>query len=164
MGHTRRESPVTSSTTLTMPPPIGEWDQWQSWSDTVPAAATMLLRCTEVESGHAVMEMNESPWPLNPNGAVHGGLVAAAADHVGGLSAVTVVGAQSLPATATLTAQFLRPALAPLTFDATVLKAGKSVLFVRIDVRDRSGELCTAFTGSWSAQGSRRAVNPAEES
>lgn len=148
---------------VTMPPPIGDWEAWKAWSDVVPAAATMLLGCTEIDSGRAVMVMSRSPWPLNPNGAVHGGLVAAAADHVGGLASVTVVGASSLPATATLTAQFLRPAFAPLTFEATVLKAGRSVLFVRIDVHDRAGALCTTFTGTWSPQGTRRTITAAAE-
>lgn len=147
-----------------MPPPIGEWAAWKAWSDEIPAAATMLLESTEIEAGRAVMVMKRSPWPANPNGAVHGGLVAAAADHVGGLSAVTVVEPSSLPATATLAAQYLYPAFPPLTFEATVTKAGRSVIFVRIDVRDKTGTLCTTFTGTWSPQGSRRSLDEAARS
>ncbi|MFE3055769.1 PaaI family thioesterase [Nocardia sp. NPDC059236] len=135
-------------------PPIGEWDLWPDWACQVPAAAAMHLRCSEVGPGHAVLHLEDSVWPLNPNGATHGGLVAAAADHSGGVAAISVLGAAGLPATATLTGEFLRPAFGPLRFEARVVKAGRSLVFVRVDVTNRDGALCTTFTGTWSPMGS----------
>lgn len=154
MGRVRRRSVVTSADTLPMPPPAGEWSRWKEWADSVPAVASMALECTEITEGRATMRMASSPWPVNPNGAVHGGLVAAAADHVGGLAAVTVVSLSGLPATAMLSGQFIRPAFAPLAFSARVINAGRNVVFVHIEVANAAGQVCAFFTGSWSTRGS----------
>ncbi|MFD8098501.1 PaaI family thioesterase [Nocardia fluminea] len=147
---------MTSADTMPIPPPPGEWDRWKDWADAIPAVSSMALECTEVSQGHAAMRMAASPWPPNPNGAVHGGLVAAAADHVGGLAAVTQVSLTGLPATAALSGQYIRPAFAPLTFDARVVNAGRTVVFVHIEVTNHDGQLCSFFTGSWSTSGSGR--------
>lgn len=149
---------MTSADTLPMPPPAGEWSRWKEWAESVPAVASMALECTEIAEGRATMLMAHSPWPVNPNGAVHGGLVAAAADHVGGLAAVTRVSMTGLPATATLSGQFIRPAFAPLTFHAQVVNAGRTVVFVHIDVLNAAGQVCTFFAGSWSTRGSSSAA------
>lgn len=59
------------------------------------------------------MRLPESPWATNPNGAVHGGLILAAADQCMGIVAVTAMEPGRLPMTATLNAEFHRPARAP---------------------------------------------------
>ncbi len=69
-------------------PPIGEWHLWADWATQVPAATVMNIRCSEVEAGRAVLCIDNSPWPVNPNGATNGGLIAAAADHAGSVAAI----------------------------------------------------------------------------
>jgi uncharacterized protein (TIGR00369 family) len=113
----------------------------------------MGLRVTTVGPGTATVFLDESPWPLNPNGSVHGGLVAAAADQAGGIAAVAELGERALPATATLHAEYLRPAFPGLRLDCRVVRGGKTLLFVEVDVLDRQGRLCTKFNGTWSVSG-----------
>lgn len=134
-------------------PPIGEWHLWADWATQVPAATVMNIRCSEVEAGRAVLCIDNSPWPVNPNGATNGGLVAAAADHAGSVAAISAVGPAGFPATATLNGEFLRPAFAPLRFEARVLNRGRSLVFVRVDVTNRNDALCATFSGSWSLMG-----------
>jgi uncharacterized protein (TIGR00369 family) len=134
-------------------PSVEDWGLWPQWASNLPASIEMGLVCVSVEPGRAVMTMAESAWPLNPNRSVHGGLVAAAADQAGGVAAVAACGEGTFPATATLTAQFLRPALPGLTFDCRLTRGGKRLLFVDIDVTDRDGHLCTKFSGTWSVNG-----------
>jgi uncharacterized protein (TIGR00369 family) len=99
-----------------------------------------------------VLTLEESVLSLNPNGGVNGGLVCAAADQAMGVVALTALDPGSLPATATLHAEFLRPAFAPLTFRAAVSQRGRRLVFVSVDVEDSSGRLCVRFTGTMAAQ------------
>ena len=123
---------------------------WTAWASDLPASMFMHIRPSYVEPGRAVARLEDSIWPLNPSGAVHGGLVLAVADHVGGMSAMTVMEPGEFCATATLASQFLRPAILPLEFDATVMRSGRTLAFVSLDVVGRDGRLCTKFSGTWS--------------
>lgn len=134
-------------------PSTEDWNTWLSWATNLPASLAMGLVCVATGPSRTVMTMAESAWPLNPNGSVHGGLVAAAADQVGGVAAVAACGEGAFPATATLTAQYLRPALSGLTLDGKLIRSGKRMLFIEIDVTDRNGALCTKFSGTWSVSG-----------
>jgi uncharacterized protein (TIGR00369 family) len=130
---------------------------WTAWAEDLPASTFMRIRPSTVERGRVLARLEESIWPLNPNGAVHGGLVLAVADHVGGMSAMTVMDPGEFCATATLASQFVRPAILPLEFDATVTRSGRTLAFVSLDVVGRDGRLCTRFTGTWSLNLSRPA-------
>jgi uncharacterized protein (TIGR00369 family) len=110
----------------------------------------MGIRPSNVERGRAVVRLEHSIWPLNPNGSVHGGLVLAVADHVGGMASMTVMPPGEYCATATLTSQFLRPAILPLEFDATVTRSGRTLAFVDLDVTGGDGQMCTRLSGTWS--------------
>lgn len=123
---------------------------WLHWAEGLPASRAMNLTAVEIRPGKAVMKMDVSPWPLNPNGTVHGGLVAAAADQAGGVVAISSLGAGALPATATLHAEFLRPAHPGLTFACHTVKSGRSLVFADVLVYDAAGQLCSKFAGVWS--------------
>jgi uncharacterized protein (TIGR00369 family) len=116
----------------------------------------MGLRCTEIEPGRAQFAVADSVWPLNPAGAVHGGLVAALADQALGMVTMTVVGEGQKPATASMTVEYQRPARAPLTLEAEVSKAGRTLVFVSVLVRDRDGKVCTKATGTSVVDGTSR--------
>ena len=94
--------------------------------------------------------MDASEWPLNPSGAVHGGLVLAWADHCFALAAMPALPHGSAPATASLSAQFLRPAMPPLTFEARVDRSGRSLAFLAVDVYDAEGRLAAKVSGTMS--------------
>lgn len=129
-------------------------EEWRAWAEGMPTSEVMGLSCVSVERGHVVVRMEASEWPLNPNGAVHGGMVLAWADHCFGLVAMTTLPGGSAPATAALSAQFLRPAQPPLTFDARVDRTGRTLAFVRVNVYDRRGRLATVVSGAMSNDGS----------
>jgi uncharacterized protein (TIGR00369 family) len=116
----------------------------------------MRLKCTHVEPGKMTVVLDSSLWPLNPNGALHGGLVIACADQCFGLVAITALDETSVPATATLTAEFVRPAMPPLTFQARVDRAGRTMAFITVDVFDATGRLVTKVSGTMSIDGTSR--------
>jgi uncharacterized protein (TIGR00369 family) len=146
-------------------PPVaagGEtWAPWVAWANGVPSFRDSGLRCLSVESGGAVLTLAQSPWSPNPNGAVNGGLVIAAADQCMGLVALTTLDPGALPATATLHAEFLRPAFAPLTFRASVAQRGNRLVFVSVDVENATGRLCVRCTGTMAMESGPAAGQPA---
>jgi acyl-coenzyme A thioesterase PaaI-like protein len=58
--------------------------EWAAWSDGLAASQAMGLRSESIDRGAVRMTLERSILPLNPNGAVHGGLVIGIADHVMG--------------------------------------------------------------------------------
>lgn len=144
------------STVLAPAPHGGCWDSWVEWAEAMPVSKEIGMRCTKIESGRATLVIDESTWPLNPNGALHGGMVIACADHCFGIVAMTVVDNGHVPATATFTSDFLRPALPPLTFEASIDRVGRTLAFVTVDVFDRNGKVTTKVNGTMVIDGTSR--------
>lgn len=147
---------ATSISELVPPPYGGSEDDWRTWAANQSVSRVMGLACESAQPGHVRVVLTEAHWPLNPNGAVHGGMVTAWADHCFGLVASTALSPGQVPATATLTAEFLRPALPPLTFDARVDRSGRSLAFISVDVFDKAGRLCAKVVGTMSIDGTSR--------
>jgi uncharacterized protein (TIGR00369 family) len=116
----------------------------------------MGLRCTGFRPGWGTFVLAASPWPANPNGAVHGGLVAACADQCMGVVAVSVLDECRRPATATMNVEYQRPAMPPLSFEARVGRVGRTLQFVSVDVRDGRGRLAARVSGAMVTDGSSR--------
>ncbi len=123
---------------------------WSSWVNELTISKVCGFTCASIEPGRVQIDVERSPWPLNPNGAVHGGLVLAMADHVMGIATFTVMEPERICATADLTAQFHRPAFAPLAFEAVVERKGRTLAFVELTVKGGDGRVCTRGIGSWS--------------
>jgi uncharacterized protein (TIGR00369 family) len=134
------------------PPPPGEWERWIGWADALPNLSEIGLRAERIGAGAATLKLEQSVLSLNPNGGVNGGLICAAADQAMGVVALTALPPGSLPATATLHAEFLRPAFPPLTLLAAVSQSGRRLVFVSVDVEDVTGRLCVRFTGTMASQ------------
>jgi uncharacterized protein (TIGR00369 family) len=141
---------------LIPPPHGGSEDDWRAWAENQSVSRVMGLVCKSAQSGRVRVVLTDAYWPLNPNGAVHGGMVIAWADHCFGLVASTALSPGQVPATATLTAEFLRPALPPLSFDARVDRAGRSLAFISVDVYDKAERLCAKVVGTMSIDGTSR--------
>ncbi|MFE3001631.1 PaaI family thioesterase [Nocardia sp. NPDC059246] len=140
-----------------VPVPYGAgWDAWARWAETMPVSQQIGLRCVSIEYGRAELVVDRSEWPLNPNGAVHGGSVIACADHCFGIVGSTVLDAEHVPATATLTADFLRPATPPLTFLAEVDRFGRTLAFITVTVLNGKGKVATKVSGTMVIDGSSR--------
>jgi uncharacterized protein (TIGR00369 family) len=132
------------------------WQDWITWIDAMPVSVKLGLRCTAVEPGKVTLVHEGGEW-LNATGtAVHGGAIVAAADHSFGAVVSTVLPEGVVPATATLTSDFLRPAFAPVTFEASVDRVGRTLAFVRVVVRDRNGKVCNEVRGTMVVDGSSR--------
>ena len=112
----------------------GGEDAWRRYAERQPLFDAFGVRCTAIKHGRAVFVLKESPIRLNPNGGVHGGIVAAVAD--GAVGAVFVRSAEPglLPATATLSVDYYRPAFPPLTFEATLVAQGRALAFCEVTV------------------------------
>ncbi|KSZ55987.1 hypothetical protein Z045_25760 [Rhodococcus pyridinivorans KG-16] len=147
------------SSELAANPPVGqEWSEWQKWTEDMPISKLLGIKCIEIDTGRAVAVLDSSPWPTNPNGAVHGGVVAACADHMFGVVTVSALPKGFLPATVTLSAEYMRPAFAPLTFEAVVDQIGRTTAFVTVTVRSSSGHVCTRVSGTMSVGGANARI------
>jgi uncharacterized protein (TIGR00369 family) len=135
-------------------PAAGETVDWLAWANALPFCQDLGLVCVELDTASATFRMERSTLTPNPNGAVNGGIVAAAADQVMGALTVRMSAQGLLPATGSLHIQFHLPAQAPLTFRATALGGGQRTKFVEVVVEDRNGNRCATSQGTMIAGGS----------
>lgn len=142
-----------------LPPPFSEREieRWLAWSNTLAVSRAIGIKCTSAENGRAWFSMERSPWPLNPNGAAHGGLVAAIADHCVGMVIHTTLLEGDWPATASLTVDYHRPCRFPLTARAWVARAGAAISFVEVEIVGPDHRRCAKATATMHVRrGSRR--------
>jgi len=130
---------------------------WFEWANALPFCRDLGLRCLDLTDSSAVFQMDKPALTPNPNGAVNGGIVAAAADQVMGVLTRRISADGRLPATGSLHIQFHLPALAPITFRATSLGGGRRTSFVEVVVEDRNGNRCATSQGTMIVGGSRAA-------
>lgn len=121
----------------------GGEDAWRRYAERQPLFDAFAVRCTAIEPGRAAFVLEESPIRLNPNGAVHGGVVAAVTDGAVGMVFVRSVEPGLLPATANLSVEYHRPAFPPLTFEATLVARGRALAFCDVTVTDGEGRLAS---------------------
>jgi uncharacterized protein (TIGR00369 family) len=99
------------------------------------------VHLVEADRGRIVVRVDGRPELVgNPlNQALHGGAIAGLIDLAGSIAAMTEVG-YPCP-TVDLRVDFLRPAIAgkPIFAEGRLLKAGQSVSFSEVDVRDEGG-------------------------
>jgi uncharacterized protein (TIGR00369 family) len=142
-------------------PAPGPTVDWLGWANALPFCRDIGLVCVELGAESAVFRMERPALTPNPNGAVNGGIVAAAADQVMGALTRRTSDNGILPATGSLHIQFHRPALAPLTFRGRSLSGGRRTKFVEVVVTDKDGNRCATSQGTMIAGGSD--VRPAPE-
>lgn len=126
----------------------GSREQWLAWANALPLAEALGMTCTDIGAGQATFRMEAAPLAANPNGSVNGGLVAAAADQCMGAVGMTLLPPGFVVNTATLHAQYQRPAIPPLTLTARVTKSGRSLIYVDVDIDDGRGRLCNSAQGT----------------
>jgi uncharacterized protein (TIGR00369 family) len=117
---------------------------------------------TEVASERVVMRMPWRPALQRGGGIFHGGAIMALADHVAGCLFNTdprVVAAGDTGLTTDFHAEFLRAA-APgegLVAEGSVLRRGRNVTFMQIDVRTQAGQLVSTCRTTYLTVAARRA-------
>jgi acyl-coenzyme A thioesterase 13 len=101
------------------------------------------FRTIRYGDGKARVELTVTEAVQNVNGALHGGCTAALVDHVGTLAIVTADKEARPGVTTDLNVTYMAPA--PLgevvSADAEVLKIGKVMAYVTVDVRRADGVL-----------------------
>lgn len=110
-----------------------------------PLHKFMGLSQVESRPGYARVRMKTGPNTMGGvGGSVHGGLLAALADVVMLRAVSTVFRPDDQPAgTADLNITFLRPALGKyVDAEATVLKKGKQLAVIEVNVLDQQEQLC----------------------
>ncbi len=135
--------------------PAGDTDaDWLSWANSLPFCQDLGLQCEELTRDVALFRMARPALTPNPNGAVNGGIVVAAADQVMGAMAMRISDPGQLPATGSLHIQYHRPALAPLLLRASPLGGGRRMKFIEVVVEDAHGNRCATSQGTMVAGGS----------
>ncbi|HET7812927.1 MAG TPA: PaaI family thioesterase [Candidatus Baltobacteraceae bacterium] len=102
------------------------------------------LKLESVGKGRAVMRMPYRSQISNGTGAVHGGAIVSLCDTCFYIALASIFGRDQDTTTAALQCNFLAPALPPhdLIAEATVLKAGRRIVYGEVHVR--SGEKLVA--------------------
>lgn len=105
-----------------------------------PIARLLGASVLEVEDGRVVIEFEVREEFKHPGGAVQGGIVTAYADLCMALAAHTHFEHGQHMSTSSLTVNFLAPVTAgPVIGEGTVVKKGRSVVFMEGILRDRGG-------------------------
>jgi len=92
-------------------------------------------RLRTVDPGHVVIELPFSAALSEQRGNFHGGVLGAIGDSAGGYASMSLMPAGAEVTTVEYKINFLRPARAQLLVaDGRVVRAGKSISVVRVDV------------------------------
>jgi uncharacterized protein (TIGR00369 family) len=132
--------------------PGGDADSWLAWTRALPFCRDIGVDCVSIDEDEGVFTMPSSVLTPNPNGAVNGGLLAAAADQVMGAMAQRSIGHRRSPATASLHIQYHAPASTPLIFHTRVLSGGHRVRFVEVVVENHEGMRCATAQATMVAR------------
>jgi len=126
-------------------------EEWMAWANSYSTLIAARMTCTRIDSQSADFLLKDSIFPLNPNGAVNGGMVSLVADQAMGVLAIRTAAERRLPVTAVLAVHFHRPALAPLTLHAQLIPGGRNIKTVEVVVMDRDGQRCVTATGTMAS-------------
>jgi uncharacterized protein (TIGR00369 family) len=95
--------------------------------------------------GCLVVELHNRPDLTNTRGALQGGLVATLIDVTAGRLAMDHIPAGHAVATADMTVHFLAPIIeGPARACATIVRAGRRLVVVAVDVADVAADRCAA--------------------
>ena len=125
----------------------GDEAAWRAWAGRLPIFGHFGVECLTFEPGRATFALRDSPLPPNPNGSIHGGVIAAIVDDAVGCVFMSLAAEDTLPATASLTIDYVRPAFAPLRIEARVSSAGRSLMHCDATVEGADGKRCVRARG-----------------
>ena len=98
-------------------------------------------KTTKVEYGRVIVEMPSHENMLRPGGFIAGPVQMAMADHAAYVAIFTQTGILPMALTSNLNIDFLRPCQGDkVTADARVVKLGKSLAVINVDIRGSSSE------------------------
>lgn len=114
----------------------------------VPYAALLGINFEDATRGAATLSMNTRPELERFGGIMHGGALASLADSASAFAVLSTLDGGEQTVTVDLTLHYLRPVTeGKLTAHARVLRAGRRVATVSVEVFDEAGALVlTALT------------------
>ncbi|SDA35955.1 PaaI family thioesterase [Sphingomonas sp. NFR15] len=123
-----------------------------------PMARLLGFRCVVAEPGEVAMRLDHDPSIENTMGMLHGGAAATVLDTAMGCAAHTTLPQGNGIVTLDLNVTYLRPITvtnAPVTATGRVINAGRRVIYVTGEVKDRDGALVAHAVGNFSIVGAR---------
>ena len=116
--------------------------------ESVPFAHLIGIELGEFERGAATLHLTVRDSLRQNRGVVHGGVTASLIDTASAFAILTLLEPDQSTTTIDLTIHYLRPLLeGKATAHARVLRAGRRLIVVTVDVQDEAGKLvATALT------------------
>lgn len=143
------------------PPPSGAPEaDFVEWSNALPMARDLHIVCTSLTPDEGTFTVDSGPLSPNPNGAVHGGLVSAIADHCLGVVSTVNAPREQMSVTGSLHGQYHRPAMPPLAIRSRLIAGGRRLIFVECEIRDARGKRCSTFQGTMVVGGNEQRPPP----
>lgn len=114
----------------------------------VPYARLLNVALVDAERGAATLVLPFRAELTRMEGIMHGGAIASLLDTAAACAVLTLLEPEERTVTVDLTIHYLRPVTAgEIRAQARVLRAGRRVVVVSVEVRDRAGDLtATAIT------------------
>jgi uncharacterized protein (TIGR00369 family) len=106
--------------------------------DTIPYIRHLGIQLGEIKRGTATLHLEISDDLKRNNGVVHGGAVASLVDTAAAFAIMTTLESGETTTTIDLTIHFLRPIRGRATADAHVVRSGRRVSVIAIDVFDEA--------------------------
>jgi uncharacterized protein (TIGR00369 family) len=120
------------------------------WLGDRPLAKSIGIEFTELSRGRCVGTWSPAAEWLNPNGSLPGAMMAAFADHIAGAAVLSTISVDDYTATVELDTRFIRAAFkTPITGEAEVVRRGRRLAFVNLEMRDPDGRLVVDGTASF---------------
>jgi len=127
----------------------------RDWAARTPFYARMGIAVETMEPGRARLRLDVDEGHRNADGIVHGGVLPALADAAMGSAARTLHGASAQLLTAESNLRYVRAVSGGrLLADGRVVKAGRRVVFVEVEVTD-AGEAVARGGGTFVIQPAR---------
>ncbi|MDQ3818918.1 MAG: PaaI family thioesterase [Acidobacteriota bacterium] len=108
----------------------------------VPFAHHLGIELGEMRSGEASLHLEVRDELRRNNGFVHGGVIASLADTAAAFAILTTLGTEETTTTVDMTIHYMRPLTrGKATARARVVRAGRRVITIHVDVLDEAGRL-----------------------
>lgn len=135
---------------MTDQPSERDLDATLQWLADRPLARSIGVEFVELTKGRCVGTWQPRPEWLNPNGSLPGAMLAAVGDHIAGSAVLSTISNDDYTATVELDMRFIRAAFkAPITGIAEVVRRGRRLAFVNLEMREPDGRLVADATASF---------------
>lgn len=147
---------------MTDQPRDRDLDATLQWLSGRHLARSIGIEFVELTRGRCVGEWQPDPEWLNPNGSLPGAILAAFGDHIAGAAVLSTIGIDDYTATVELDIRFIRAAFkTPITGVADVVRRGRRLAFVNVEMREPDGRLVTDATASFFIESRLGKAHPA---